>query len=196
MPGHPPRCAQTLLHQTLTHWQRQGCPDLWLFAYGSLIWKTDFPVAERRIASVHGYHRALKMWSRVNRGTPQRPGLVLALLPGGSCRGVALRVPAPEVPEMLPWLWDREMPNPVYDPRWLRCHSGEGSVSALAFTLSRRSPSYTGELSAQELRQIFQDARGRYGTTLEYARQTLEQLHALGIRDRGLERLLRHAHGL
>ncbi|WP_343039938.1 gamma-glutamylcyclotransferase [Tepidicella baoligensis] len=190
------RCSQAMLRQAMGQWQAMGHPDLWLFAYGSLIWKTEFPVIERRLATVHGYHRALKMWSRVNRGTPQRPGLVFALLPGGSCQGIALRVPAADVPQMLPRLWEREMPNPVYDPRWLRCRTPQGPVTALAFTLSRRSPNFTGELPAQELQHIFRHAQGRYGTTLDYARQTLEQLRALGIRDRALERLLHHGRGL
>jgi glutathione-specific gamma-glutamylcyclotransferase len=193
-PGRSPlRCSQALLRQTLTQWEAAGANDLWLFAYGSLIWKTEFAVTERRLATVHGYHRALKMWSRINRGTPERPGLVLALLSGGSCQGMVLRVPAHEVPRMLPRLWEREMPNPVYDPRWLRCHTPRGAVEGLAFTLSRRSPHYTGELAGEELQRIFQQAQGRYGTTLDYARQTLQELQALGIRDRALEHILRHA---
>jgi len=189
----PPRCSQTLLRQTLAHWSAMGAPDLWLFAYGSLIWKADFPVLERRLATVHGYHRALKMWSRVNRGTPERPGLVVLPELKGRLDGMALRVPAQEVTAMLPSLWDREMPNPVYDPRWLRCRTTQGPVQALAFSLSRRSPNFTGELHAHELQQIFRHAQGRYGTTLDYARQTLEQLRHLGIRDRALEQLMHRA---
>ncbi len=87
------------------------------------------------------------------------------------------------------------MPNPVYDPKWLRCHTPSGAVTGLAFTLSRRSPNYTGELSGEQLRTIFAQAHGRYGSTLDYARQTLQELRALGIRDVSLERLLRHAGG-
>ena len=64
-----------------------GRDDLWVFGYASLIWRPDIEVAERRLSTVHGWHRALKMWSRINRGTPERPGLVFALLPGGSCQG-------------------------------------------------------------------------------------------------------------
>ena len=194
-PPMPARCSQAMLRVTLAEWQGMGASDLWLFAYGSLIWKTDCPVVERRPARVHGHHRALKMWSRVNRGTPERPGLVFALLTGGSCQGMVLRVPAGAVPDMLPRLWEREMPNPVYDPKWLRCHTPSGAVTGLAFTLSRRSPNYTGELSGEQLRTIFAQAHGRYGSTLDYARQTLQELRALGIRDVSLERLLRHAGG-
>lgn len=187
------RCSPSMLAHTLATWRQAGGGDLWLFAYGSLIWKADFPVVERRPARVHGHHRALKMWSRVNRGTPERPGLVFALLPGGSCQGMVLRVPGSAVEEVLPRLWEREMPHPVYDPRWLRCHTKAGVVSGLAFTLSRHSPQFTGELTAEQLRQIFTHARGRYGSTFDYAHQTLRELRALGIRDVSLERLLLRA---
>lgn len=186
-----PRCSQRMLHATLGEWEIMGAQDLWLFAYGSLIWKADFPVAERRFATVHGHHRALKMWSKVNRGTPERPGLVFALLSGGSCQGLALRVPRAEVPHVLPTLWEREMPNPVYDPKWLHCRTAAGNVTGLAFTLSRRSPNFTGDLSLEQYRAIFEKAHGKYGSTLDYALQTHLQLQALGIRDTALARLMR-----
>ena len=185
-----------MLQRTLQQWRANGQTDLWLFAYGSLIWKVDFAVQEQRRAGVYGHHRALRMWSRVNRGTPEQPGLVFALLSGGSCQGMALRVAAAEVPTVLPQLWEREMPAPVYDPKWLRCHTPSGVVPALAFTLSRQSPNYTGVLSPTQLRTIFAQARGRYGSTLDYARQTHHQLQALGIRDDQLAALMRLAEGL
>lgn len=188
-----PRCSQRMLHTALNEWLSMGARDLWLFAYGSLIWKADFPVEERRLATVHGHHRALKMWSKVNRGTPERPGLVFALLSGGSCQGLVLRVPANEVPRVLPVLWEREMPNPVYDPKWLRCRTAAGCVTGLAFTLSRRSPNFTGDLSLDQYRAIFEQARGKYGSTLDYALQTHHQLEALGIKDMTLARLMRLA---
>ena len=80
-----------MLAQTQLQWGGQN--DLWVFGYASLIWRPEFEFAEQRPAQVRGYHRALKMWSRVNRGTPERPGLVFALLTGGSCKGMAYRVP-------------------------------------------------------------------------------------------------------
>lgn len=196
-----------LLEEALRTWG--GQQDLWVFAYASLIWRPDFEVAERHLARVHGWHRALAMWSRVNRGTPERPGLVFALLRGGMCRGMVLRVPRAQAEAVLHQLWDREMPSGVYQPQWLRCHIeiSEASevtqaspaghtqpVRALAFTLPHDSPSHTGELSATQYRTIFSDTvGGRYGHTLDYARQTLQSLHALGIRDRALEKLLTHA---
>ena len=157
-----------------------GChADLWIFGYASLIWRPDFESTERHATRVHGWHRALKMWSRINRGTP-----------GGSCQGMVYRVPHREADAALAALWAREMPTGVYDPRWLPCPTPHGPVPALAFTLSRRSPNYTGDLHPQQLREIFRHARGRYGTTLDYARQTFDALRQHGIHDRRLARLL------
>lgn len=178
-----------MLERFLHQWG--GKDDLWIFGYASLIWRPDFDFAEQRRARVHGWHRALKMWSRINRGTPECPGLVFALLSGGSCHGVVYRVPHHEVPEVVAKLWLREMVTGVYDPRSLRCTTDKGPVQALAFTLSRRSPNFTGELSEARYRQIFSDARGRYGTTHDYAHQTQESLRKHGISDATLARLLK-----
>ncbi len=187
----PHRDPAAMLARTLQEWG--GHQDLWLFGYGSLIWKPEFAFAERRPARVHGWHRALKMWSRINRGTPERPGLVLGLLSGGSCQGMAFRISQHEAGSVLARLWAREMVTAVYDPRWLPCTTPHGPVSALAFTLSRKSPQHTGELSEEEYRHIFAGASGRFGTTLDYARLTYEALREMDIHDRHLERLLRLA---
>ncbi len=171
--------------------QRNAASDLWVFGYASLIWRPDFEYAEMRFASLHGYHRALKMWSRVNRGSPAVPGLVFGLLPGGSCKGVVYRIPGSQVALTLPALWEREMPNAVYDPKWLHCRTQQGDVKALVFTLSKHSPNHTGLLSEAHYRQIFSNAGGRYGTTRDYAQQTYDQLKAMGIHDEALGKLLR-----
>ena len=191
-PAHLARHPPQLLDAVLREWGGQG--DLWIFAYASLIWRPDFEFAEERFATLHGYHRALKMWSRINRGTPELPGLVFGLLPGGSCKGVLFRIPQAQVATTLPTLWEREMPNGgVYDPKWLQCQTAQGSVRALAFTLSKRSPNHTGALHADTYRQIFSRAKGRYGTTQEYAQLTYDKLRALGIDDRALGQLLKLA---
>ena len=152
-----------MLAQALRDWG--GEQDLWVFGYASLIWRPEFEAVEQRLARLHGYHRALKMWSRVNRGTPDCPGLVFALLSGGSCQGVAFRIPKAQGEQALRQLWPREMITGVYDPKWLRCQTSGGVVRALTFTLPRHSPNYTGELSAARYQQIFAQASGRYGST-------------------------------
>jgi cation transport protein ChaC len=180
-----------MLERVIAEWG--GHRDLWLFGYGSLIWRPEFGFVERHPARVHGWHRALKMWSRVNRGTVDNPGLVFGLLSGGSCRGMVLRVPAADGLETLGRLWLREMPTGVYDPRWLECLTPHAKVHALAFTLSRRSPNFTGQLSDERYRQIFETAAGRYGSSLDYAQQTLVELRRHAIHDAALARLVRLA---
>jgi cation transport protein ChaC len=185
----PLRDPQTMLARALDEWG--GDEDLWIFGYGSLIWRPEFEFEEQRAARVHGWHRALKMWSRINRGTPERPGLVFGMLSGGCCRGMVFRVPRAQGPATLALLWAREMQMAVYDPRWLVAHTAQGPVRALAFTLSRKSPSHTGELSEEEYRAIFAQATGKFGTTFDYAHRTLQELRRHDIRDRNLERLLK-----
>ncbi len=187
-PAPAPRDPAPLLQRTLAQWG--GRDDLWLFGYGSLIWRPGFAFAECRPATVHGWHRALKMWSRVNRGAPECPGLVFGLLPGGSCRGMAYRIESGEARRMFPALWQREMVLGVYDPRWLACRTPAGTVRALAFTLARTSPSHTGVLPDAQYRRIFRQASGIYGSTRDYAEATHAELLRLGIQDRALARLL------
>jgi len=167
--------------------------ELWVFGYASLIWRPEFDAVERRDAVVHGWHRALRMRSRINRGTPERPGLVFALLPGGSCRGVVFRLARERAHDEFDRLWAREMPTGVYDPRWLPCRTAGGAVQALAFTLSRRSEACLPRLADEQVLQVLRHASGRYGTTLEYLAETARALAAHGVRDREIERLMRLA---
>ena len=184
----PVRDPAALLAHTRTRWG--GARDLWVFGYASLIWRPEFEFEEHRAASVHGWHRALRMRSRVNRGTPERPGLVFALVPGGSCRGVVYRIDRERAESELERLWAREMPTGVYDPRWLPCRTPDGTVEALGFTLSRRSPNYVSTLSDDELLHVLRGASGRYGTTLQYLIDTARSLRDRGVRDREIERLM------
>lgn len=172
--------------------RRQGgpTPDLWIFGYASLIWRPEFHADEQRNATVHGWHRALRMRSRINRGTPERPGLVFALLPGGACRGEVYKLPAARAEAELERLWQREMPTGVYTPRWLPCRTPQGTVPALAFTLSHRHEACLGRLPDAQILDILRHARGRYGTTLEYLVLTAEALRERGIIDREIERLM------
>ena len=181
--------SEDLLTRIQQQWRKQG-DDLWVFGYASLIWRPEFEFIERRAAKVHGWHRALRMWSTIYRGTPECPGLVFGLLSGGSCQGVVFRIPAREAEQAFKDLWQREMPGDVYDPRWLNCHTSQGCVQALAFTLPRSNPSFCGHLYPAQYRQIFSQSCGRYGTTLDYAQRTYDSLLAEGIHDHVLEKLL------
>lgn len=178
------------LDRTLHGWD--GHTDLWLFAYGSLIWNPGLPIAEDMRARVHGYHRGLYLWSRVNRGTPEHPGLVLALDRGGSCAGVAMRLPAPGARAHLETLWLREMAMGSYRPAWLRCTLADGrAVPALSFVMRRDVRSYAGRLDDTLIRTVFERAQGRYGTTRDYVARTVRALREAGMPDLALEAVLR-----
>ena len=189
------RDPEPMLDEALRAWGGQG--DLWVFGYASLIWRPEFESVEARPAVVHGWHRALQMRSRVNRGSPECPGLVFALVSGGSCRGMVYRIDRTEVPEQMERLWRREMPTGVYDPKWLSCRTTQGRVNALAFTLSRSSPAHTGAIADAQMVEILRCASGRYGSTLDYLVETANSLRGCGIRDADVERLVglarRHA---
>ena len=185
------RDPQHALRQLRQQWHtRAGRGERWVFGYASLIWRPEFDAAEHRSALVHGWHRALRMGSRVNRGTPQQPGLVFALLPGGACRGIVYRLRAEQAEEELDRLWLREMPTGVYDARLLACRTPLGPVLALAFTLSRRSEACLHHLPDTEILHILRHARGRYGSTLDYLAETAAALRDKGVHDREIERLM------
>jgi cation transport protein ChaC len=190
------RDPQQALHRLRHEWH--GHAERWVFGYASLIWRPEFDAAEHRTALVHGWHRALRLRSRVNRGTPELPGLVFALLPGGACRGMVYRLRAETAEAELDRLWAREMPTGVYDARLLPCRTPQGTVAALAFTLSRRSEACLPRLPDEEVLHILRHARGRYGSTLEYLAETAGALRRHGVRDREIERLmaLTRRHGL
>lgn len=177
------------LDTALGEW-RDG-EDVWVYGYGSLIWRPDFDFVERRLATLHGHHRALCLWSRVNRGTPECPGLVFGLDRGGSCRGVVYRLAGRQVPDYFPALWDREMSTGAYLPRWLRCATEHGPVNALVFIMNRANPAYIRALPEPELLAIVRRASGRYGPCTEYVVQTAQALRQAGIRDARLEQIAR-----
>jgi len=165
--------------------------DVWVFGYGSLIWNPAFHFVERRTGVIHGWHRRFCLWTSLGRGTPDRPGLVLGLDRGGSCRGVVFRIAAAAVDEELDLIWRREMVTAAYVPRWVTAATPDGPVRAIAFTINRDQPRYAGRLSEEETARVLAGARGQLGSCREYFRSTLEHLVALGIRDHGLE-ALRH----
>ncbi len=168
-----------------------GSPDdIWVFGYASLIWRPEFNAVESRAARLMGWHRCLRMRSRINRGTPEVPGLVFCLLNGGTCKGVAFRMSQQSWRDDLTRLWEREMPTGVYEPRWLACRTPQGTVRALTFTLDRVHPNHTGPIADDAMLDILRHARGRYGTTLDYLLETARGLRERGIRDREIERLV------
>jgi glutathione-specific gamma-glutamylcyclotransferase len=163
--------------------------DLWLFAYGSLIWNPCIEVAERRIARLHGWHRQFCLWTNLGRGTPEQPGLMLGLERGGSCMGVAYRVTATTIETELDIVWRREMVTGAYSPRWVRLTTAEGDVRAVAFTINRAHERYAGRLPDEQTVATIARAEGPLGPNRDYLYNTVSHLEELGLHDRGLRRL-------
>jgi cation transport protein ChaC len=174
------------------HHARQTDADLWVFAYGSLMWRPGFEFMESRPAMVHGWHRALCILSVRYRGTPDRPGLVLGLDRGGSCRGWAYRVAAAQRPTVADYLDARELATRSYQPRFLslRLQGGE-RVQAYGYVADPAHPQYGGALSQSEKVALIAGGHGQEGPCRDYLVNTIDQLNALGVHDRLLSRTLK-----
>lgn len=161
-----------------------GAEDLWVFGYGSLIWKPGFPFAESIGARLHGYHRSLCVFSHVHRGTPERPGLVLGLDRGGICRGLAFRVAACNAIETVAYLRAREQATAVYLERHMPVRLEDGrSVRALVYVADRKHLQYAGRLPPEKLLELVRHGRGSSGENPDYVLQTHEHLRRMGVFD-------------
>lgn len=168
---------------------------VWVFGYGSLMWNPAMRVAERQFATVHGFHRSFCLWTPLGRGSPDNPGMVLGLKPGGSCNGVALRLAPEAVEEETRILWRREMFAGVYRPRWLRARLARRTVAAIAFTIDRSHERYAGAVPVERMVRALATASGRLGSSYDYLASTVAHLDELGVRDGAMHRLLRRVEG-
>jgi len=192
VPGAPIRSdadIEASLAEALAKRPKDG--DVWVFGYGSLIWNPAFEFVEKRVALVRGWHRRFCLWLKGGRGTPERPGLMLALDRGGCCRGVAFRLDPSQVEEELLILWRREMLSGSYEARWLDAQSAHGPMKVVTFVANRRHARFTNLLSDDEVADRIAVARGPLGSCAEYLLNTVEHLEALGFRDASLERIRR-----
>ncbi len=163
---------------------------LYVFGYGSLVWRPGFDYRRCVPARIYGFHRALRVWSWHHRGTEDRPGLVLGLDAGGSCRGCVFEVATADKRAVADYLWQREMVTAVYSPRLLPAYTDEGPVMTLAFVLDRGHPQYAGTLSPDEAARHIEGAHGLSGPNPEYVRETIRGLQNMGIDDHGLTAVL------
>ena len=164
--------------------------DLWVFAYGSLMWRPGFDYVEARSALLRGYHREFCVYSHRHRGTPERPGLVLGLDRGGGCRGVAFRVAAANVGATIAYLAEREMANNTYAPRMLPAETDGGCIAAYAFVVRRDHPQYAGKLPVDTAAALIMQGQGISGLNRDYLINTVKRLETLGFVDRRLHDLL------
>jgi cation transport protein ChaC len=166
---------------------------MWVFAYGSLIWRPGFAHAGMHRALLRGWHRSFCLWSHRYRGTPERPGLVLGLDRGGACQGVAFQVPGLQAAEVLRYLDDRELPDGaevVYHRRVVpvRLDSGR-TVPAVTYVVNRSSRNYVPRLPAERAAATIAEGVGQMGANRDYLLNTLHHLAGLGVRDRRLARI-------
>jgi len=171
--------------------------DLWIFGYGSLMWSPGFRASRQSVALARGYHRAMCILSHRHRGTPRKPGLVMGLCHGGSCWGMAFQVPEARARRVLAALWRREMNNRVYRPTLIPVTVAPGRrVRALAFVADTSHPQFVGELDLHGRAQLVAQGIGQRGPCVDYIRNTLEHMLALGLNDAHLSRVLDAAVGL
>ncbi|MEM9289494.1 MAG: gamma-glutamylcyclotransferase [Pseudomonadota bacterium] len=160
---------------------------LWVFAYGSLIWKPEFPFRQDLNAQIHGYHRDFCLHSIEHRGTPERSGLVLGLAPGGACRGVVFEIPAGQVMTALAAMDARELVTSAYVPREVTARTAAGLIRARAYVCDIAHSQFAGRLSVEQATARIVGARGQYGANEDYAFETVRALRNRGIHDGRLE---------
>jgi cation transport protein ChaC len=172
--------------------------ELWVFGYGSLIWRPGFEYLDSMPARLTGLHRALCVYSFVHRGTPEKPGLVLGLDRGGACKGMAFRVAGRDRDATVQYLREREQVTSVYLETYRLVDLLDGSgkrVRALMFCVDRGHVQYAGKLSLEQQLHLVRGAHGRSGANPDYVVSTVEALEALGIRDRDLHFLAKSLKG-
>ena len=188
--GYPPNWRLTDEEREATRREalagREG--DLWVFAYGSLMWDPAIAIAEIRTATLHGYHRRFCLKSQIGRGSAERPALMAALDLGGVCHGLALRIPAEHVDRETEILWMREMIASAYVPTFVPVATPQGHVEALTFVMNRDSSRYV-QLDIEEAAQLIATGRGMRGTSLDYVERVAERLEILGLSDPALDEL-------
>ena len=163
---------------------------VWIFGYGSLIWNPGFRHDEARDAQLTGYHRRLCVESKVYRGTPEVPGMVLGLDKGGSCRGRVFHITPSDLDTELLEVWEREMFDESYLPAWVSAETPQGPVEAIAFVVNRDTDLYVPERSLDAITAVVVQAAGERGTCEEYLRNTVEVLRHHELPDPELEQIL------
>lgn len=162
--------------------------DAWIFAYGSLMWNPALDYADSLPCRVEGWHRSFCFWTPLGRGTPELPGLMLALERGGACEGIAYRLSPEQVESELAILWNREMLSGVYRPQWVSATLRDGRlVTAVTFEVDPAHSQYCGDLPIEKQAHHMAFAEGRRGTSRDYLANTAAHARALGIHDPYIE---------
>lgn len=165
------------------------CTDgkLWVFAYGSLIWKPEFDFVAAKPATIYGYHRDFCVHSTVHRGTALRSGLVLGLAPGGACRGMVFEIAPRHAAGAITALDARELVTNVYRVAQVSAALPSGRVCARAYVCNTAHEEYAGRLPVEEMALRIHGAVGDQGPNEEYLINSVHALRRIGLRDARLE---------
>ena len=167
--------------------------SMWVFGYGSLIWNPALYFTEKQRGTVHGYHRRFCLWSTIGRGSPSRPGLMLGLERGGSCKGIFYKIDRREIRTELDIVFRRELITAAYRPTWVSARIlGKSPFKAIAFVINRDHNRYAGMLDDETVIQTIANAKGTLGYCSDYLYETVLQLENLGMPDRRLASIARH----
>lgn len=165
---------------------------VWVFGYGSLLWNPCVPVKQWQSALLYGFHRDFRIRLTHGRGSPEAPGLMLGLVSGGSCRGMALQLPPDNLEYELLMVWRREMLTGVYTPRWVTLYSEGKRFSALTFVANARHAGFCSRLADATVINMLATGGGMIGTAAEYLNNTVAHLDQQGIVDSRLRMLRSH----
>ncbi|MWD26584.1 gamma-glutamylcyclotransferase [Aquicoccus sp. SCR17] len=175
----------------------QAGGEFWVFAYGSLMWDPAVDVMEIRRATLQGYSRAMCLVDRFGgRGTPEAPGLMAGLDDGGTCEGLAFRLPPDGLERETERLWRREMVAPAYHAVFAPAQTAQGEVTALAFAADHSADMIEADLPRETQLRYLATGEGMLGTSLEYLENLLVQFELLDIHDPDLAALCRDAQAL
>ena len=164
-------------------------PMVWVFGYGSLIWNPAFDYHEMRTGTLHGYHRRFCFWSKIGRGSPEEPGMMLALDRGGSCKGIVLGVKRERAEEELTSVFMRELTGETYHAKWGKVRTDRGPVSAITFVANHGAEQYAGRRPLEEVAHYIASGAGHLGPCRDYLFNTTLHLDELGLHDPMMRRL-------
>ncbi|MFC4271206.1 gamma-glutamylcyclotransferase [Sneathiella chungangensis] len=169
---------------------------LWVFGYGSLLWNPAFHFTEWQPARLHGFRRRFCLQASIGRGSPEKPGLMLALDHGGSCNGRAFHIAPDKIESETDILWMREMVSGAYNARLIKIRLPHETVTGLTFVINRAHPRYIAEMDIEDTARLVSSGEGHLGTCRDYLNNTIAHLDEMKVKDRYLHELQQKIHEL
>lgn len=169
---------------------------LWVFGYGSLLWNPAFHFTEWQPARLHGFRRRFCLQASIGRGSPEKPGLMLALDHGGSCNGRAFHIAPDKIESETDILWMREMVSGAYNARLIKIRLPHETVTGLTFVINRAHPRYVAEMDIEDTARLVSSGEGHLGTCRDYLNNTIAHLDEMKVKDRYLHELQQKIHEL